>query len=542
MSTNGSGSLGRRFGIPLGIVLLSGAAAGAIFLIPDLARDARNFYTQIVILLGILLLSLWLLVLSGTHWAVRIGAIALGAIVLAIIAPNVVWDGDMVPHLRNPLAKHDDEVEKHRREHAANGSVKPLEIQVADTDWPEFRGRKRDGVVVGPKLARDWKTKPPRLVWKQPCGAGWGSFAVAGSLMVTLEQRRDNEAIVAYDAETGSELWKYEYPARFWEAMGGLGPRTTPTIADGDVYSLGAQGHLVCVDARTGSHKWTKQILEDTKNLQWGMAGSPLVVGDKVFVNPGFQGDENSPTKSPAVAGYDRKTGTLSWIGSGGKAGYSSPMVATIDKVRQIILLDGTGISGFSLPSTARRIGSSLEDSGGGTLWNYPWDQTNQDINVAQPLIWESEGRIFISSGYSVGCAMIQVWKTPTGWNCRDLWKNKNKPLRCKMSSPIAYGEFIFGLDEGTLACIAAFDGKLKWKGDRFGHGQLLRCEDLLILLAENGDLVLIEATPDEQRILGRVPAIKAERTWNTPAMANGRIYVRNDREMACFDMRDERP
>src|SRR5262249_47230942 len=157
--------------------------------------------------------------------------------------------------------KHDDEIEQHRREQSGNEPANPVEIRITGTDWPEFRGRKRDGVVVGPKLARDWKANPPRLIWKQPCGAGWGSFAIAGSLLVTLEQRRDNEAIVAYDVETGRELWKYEYPARFREALGGLGPRATPTIAGGAVYSLGAAGHLVCVDAKTGAHKWTRRTL-----------------------------------------------------------------------------------------------------------------------------------------------------------------------------------------------------------------------------------------------------------------------------------------
>jgi outer membrane protein assembly factor BamB len=309
--------------------------------------------------------------------------------------------------------------------------------------------------------------------------------------------------------------------------MGGLGPRTTPTVADGDIYSLGAQGHLVCVDAKSGAHKWTANILDGTSNLQWAMAGSPLIVGENVVVCPGFQGGSESENR--AVSAYDRKSGKLAWSCPGDKAGYSSPMLATFDGSRQIVLLDGKKVAGY-------------EAAKGAMLWSYPWDQTQQDINVAQPIIWEPERRVFISSGYSVGCAMLQVGKTSDGWKCDELWRLKNKPLRCKMSSPIEFRGFIYGLDEGILACIDAKDGARKWKGDRFGHGQMLRCEDLLILLAENGDLVLIEATPDEQRILGRVPAIKADRTWNTPAMANGRIYLRNDREMACFDLRDERP
>lgn len=526
MSTTerGFGSAFRRIGIPALIVLLAVAAIAASWLVPGQALDARNFYTFLIVDFAVVLLSLWFIFLSGTRWYVRAAGVALELIILAIIIPNTVFDGDMVPHFKNPFDRQYDDLEKQRGEQARELAAKPIELTATATDWPEFRGRKRDGVVVGPKLARDWKTKPPRQIWKQPCGAGYGSFAISGNLLVTLEQRRDNEAIVGYDTETGRERWKYEYAAKFWEALGGLGPRATPTIADGDVYSLGAVGHLVCVDAKTGAHRWTVNILGETPNLKWGMAGSPLVVDDKVIVNPGYQGDSQGENR--AVSAYDRKSGKLVWATASRKAGYSSPMLATIDQVRQVILLDGNQVAGYDV-------------SNGAMLWTYPWDETNQDINVAQPIVWEKQGRVFVSSGYTIGCAMLHVWKSPEGWKIKEEWKNVNKPLRCKMSSPVEYQGFLYGLDEGMLACIEAKSGKLKWKGDRFGHGQMLRCDDLLILLAENGDLVLFDLSPEEQRLVGRVPAIKAPRTWNTPAMANGRIYVRNDKEMACFDLRD---
>ncbi len=520
----GSESKFRRIVLPLLVVAVAAIAIAVVWLVPGLARDARNFYTFLAVDFAIVLLSLWFVALSGLRWYVRVAGALLEAAILAIVAPNTVFDGDMVPHIRNPLERQYDKLEQQRSEQASEITTPtPIVLSAKSTDWPEFRGRKRDGVVVGPKLSRDWDAKPPQQIWKQPCGAGYGSFAISGNLLVTLEQRRDNEAIVGYDAETGRELWKYEYAAKFWEALGGLGPRATPTISAGDVYSLGAEGHLVCVDAKTGAHKWTVNILGETPNLKWGMAGSPLVVDDKVIVNPGFQGESQGENR--AISAYDRKTGKLVWATASRKAGYSSPMLATFDGVRQIVLLDGNQVAGYDV-------------TGGKMLWTYPWDQTNQDINVAQPIVWEKEGRVFISSGYTIGSAMLHVWKSPTGWKADQIWRHPNKPLRCKMSSPVEYQGFIYGLDEGMLACIDS-DGKLQWKGDRFGHGQMLRREDLLIMQAENGDLVLFELTPREQRILGRVPAIKAARTWNTPAMANGRIYVRNDKEMACFELRD---
>lgn len=516
-----------RFAIPIVILLITAALLAAMWLRPGVPLGSKAPNTFFLSIAAIGALWLWAVLLSGAKWYIRVPillagvAAGLGFVGLAMTG-HLVFDGDMVPSMRSPFEGHADAVEAERQQQGPPPST-PVEISDRPTDWPEFRGPKRDGVVVrGPKLSRDWKAKPPKQVWKQLCGEGWSSFAVAGNLVVTIEQRRDNEAIIAYDAATGRERWKHEYKARFFEVLGGVGPRATPTISEGEVFSLGGMGHLVCLDALSGSQKWMVNILEGGSNLMWGMAGSPLVVDGKVIVNPGKQ---TTTDAERGLVAYDRKTGKQVWASPGFKAGYASPMLATFLGEQQIVLLDGEQVAGFHIPT-------------GGRIWTYPWRDTNQDINVAQPLVLD-DNRVFISSGYGVGCAMLKIDREGEVWNAKPIYRKENKPLRCKMSGPVEYQGHIYGLDEGILACIDAATGEEKWRDGRYGHGQLLRFEDLLIILDERGNLVLVEATPLAHRELGKVKAIKAERTWNVPAMVDGRIFVRNDREMACFDLRE---
>jgi outer membrane protein assembly factor BamB len=507
------------------IVLATVAAVVVIWRIPspNYERMQRVMHTLFAVFGATVLLGVWLVFLSGLRFYVRIGGVVLAAGVAYFLLRDVRFDGDMRPIPRLPWeAKPDDLVEAHRRGQEKGALFAAEELsQIRPTDWPEYRGRLRDGVVTsGPTLARDWKSRPPKQLWKQPCGSGWASFAVVGKAVFTIEQRRDNEAVVCYHADNGREIWIYEYPAHFKEPLGGPGPRATPTFFNGEIFSLGAQGHLCCLDAATGQEKWATNILGDTPNLAWAMSGSPLVDDTMVIVNPGCQ-DDLKPGR--ALVAYDRKTGKELWASGNTKAGYSSPMFATIGGQRQIVLLDGKQLGGY-------------DPAGGKLLWKYDWDKTMQDINVAQPIILD-DGRVFISSGYNIGSAMVRVTKSPDNWEAKELWRHENKPLRCKFTSPVVFGDNLYGLDEGILACIAVADGKLRWKGDRFGHGQLLRYADSLLILAENGDLAIVDASPKEFRLLGRVKGITGARTWNVPALAAGRFYVRNDQEMACFDI-----
>jgi outer membrane protein assembly factor BamB len=410
----------------------------------------------------------------------------------------------------------DEVLEAHRRSQTAETALAPLLLtDDRPDDFPGYRGRARDGLVPGPPLARDWKTHAPHLLWRQPVGGGFGAFAVAGNGAVTLEQRRDEEAVVCYDTATGRERWLYAYPAHFREPRGD-GPRATPTVADGDVFSLGATGLLTCLEGTMGRLRWSVDTLAGNDNLTWGMSGSPLVYDDVVVVSPGVQ----QPTAAGrAVVAYERRTGREVWHAGDARAGYSSPMLTSLAGRRQVVVFDGDGLAGY--------------DAARGTpLWRFPW-QTQQGVNAAQPVVLDGD-RVFISSGYNTGCAMLRVSVSADKWAVKPLWQNR--ALCCKFTSPVTYQGFLYGLDEGILTCLDERSGERKWKGGRYGHGQLLLTAGLLLIVTDTGELALVEATAEGHHELGQFPVLEGK-TWNPPALAGGRVYVRNDREMACYNL-----
>jgi outer membrane protein assembly factor BamB len=387
--------------------------------------------------------------------------------------------------------------------------------QAPAASWPGFRGPDRDGVYREP-IRLSWEGLAP--MWKKPVGGGRASFAVAEGRAFTIEQRRQQEVVVAYDVMTGRELWTNGWNERFSQWMGGgEGPRATPAWADGHVFALGARGELRCLDAATGRTVWRTNILKDAgaNNLRWGMAGSPLIAGDAVIVQPGGNAGRS-------VAAYDRRTGKRLWTALDDKQAYASPM--------QVTLL---GVPQFLIVSSTRLVGMSLDRHH--VLWEFPWS-TDPDANAVQPIVIGDQ-RVFYSSGYGTGAVVIELTKAGEGFSVREVWRNIR--MKNRQSSSVLYDGFIYGLDEGILACIEASTGTLKWKGGRYGHGQLLLAGGNLVIITEEGDLVLVAATPERHRQLFTVSAIDGE-TWNVPAFADGILLVRNTKEMAAFDLRPD--
>lgn len=378
--------------------------------------------------------------------------------------------------------------------------------------WTDFRGPNRDGRYDEMKILADWPSRGLPRLWKQPIGGGYASFVIAGGRAFTIEQRRQQEVVAAYDVETGRELWTHGWDAEFREAMGGDGPRATPTWDDGRLYALGATGEFRCLEAATGKALWGLNILSDNQaeNLTWGMAASPLIVDEKVIVLPG-----GSPGKS--VVAYHKLTGKPIWKALDDKQAYTSPMLVTLAGRRQILAV-----------SARRAMGLAVED--GALLWEYPWT-TEYDVNSAQPIVL-AKNRFFISAGYGHGAAVVEVTAAGPGLTARPVWENNR--MKNKFSSSVLYQGHIYGLDESILACMEAQTGALKWKGGRYGYGQLLLAGDHLIVLTESGDVVLVKATPERHREVARFSAIDGK-TWNNPAIAAGRLLVRNTTEMACF-------
>jgi outer membrane protein assembly factor BamB len=385
---------------------------------------------------------------------------------------------------------------------AATSSVTP-----AAAVWPDYRGAARDGVVKE-KILTAWPGGKLQEMWRKPVGLGWGSFVVAGNVAYTIEQRRKHESVTAYDLSTGRELWAHTYDADFQESMGGPGPRATPTYHEGKIYSMGAEGDLHVLDAATGKTVWHKNILADNgaDNITWAMSASPLIVDDTVVVQPGGAGGKS-------IVAYNKNTGARVWGALNDKAGYASPMLVQLAGRRQLVTV-----------TAIRMVG--LDPANGKLLWEYPWT-TEYDINSAQPII-VGPAQVVVSSGYGHGAALVDV----SSGAAKEVWFNKK--LKNKFNSSVFKDGYIYGFDEAIFTCIEARTGEAKWKGGRYGYGQVLLAGDHLVITSEQGEVVLLKATPNGHEEVAKFQALDG-RTWNVPVIANGKLLVRNAREMACY-------
>jgi outer membrane protein assembly factor BamB len=470
--------------------------------------------------------------------------IAMGGILFAL-GMRVVLDGGGSPHLRfvKSAETQADELARHRQAQraqpppaptapeapapAVNGTPtdisKPVLPAVATPPspardprgsayWTDFRGPQRDGHYRQQPIRTDWPSDGLKPMWKEPVGGGYASLVIANGRAFTIEQRGSEEVVAAYDVMTGRELWTNTWTAAFRETMGGDGPRATPTWADGRVYALGAEGELRAIEDSTGRTVWRTNILRDAgaRNLQWGMSASPLIVNETVVVLPG------GPNGQSIVA-YDRAGGKRAWSAQGDQQAYSSPMLVTLGGVQQILVFSASRLMG-------------LAPDGSKVLWEYPW-KTQFDINASQPLV-VGDNRVFLSTGYGTGAAVIEV---SGDGSVREVWRNIR--MKNQFTSSVLHDGYIYGLDENILACVDAATGDLKWKGGRYGYGQVVLASGHLIVLTEDGNLALVRATPERHEERVRFPAIEGK-TWNHPAMSDGVLLVRNLAEMAAFDLR----
>jgi outer membrane protein assembly factor BamB len=378
-------------------------------------------------------------------------------------------------------------------------------------DWPGFRGGSRDGIVRGVRIATDWTASPPEELWRRPVGPGWSSFSVRGDVFYTQEQRGDDEVVAAYRVSTGAPVWMHRDPARFYESNGGPGPRGTPTLSGGRVYAFGATGILNVLDGATGRVHWSRNVATDTgiRIPDWGFASSPLLAGDIVIV-----------AAAGTLVAYDRGTGAPRWTGPRGGAGYSSPQAFTIHGVPQVVLLDGHGAT-------------SVSPADGMRLWDVALTTSPMAAPIVQPGL-TPDGDLLIDNGQGSGMFRVAVTQGPDGWTTSRRWSTNG--LKPYFNDFVVHRGHAFGFDGSILASIDLADGKRKWKGGRYGNGQmvLLADQDLLLVVSEEGELALVSAATDKYSELARVPAI-AGKTWNHPVVVGDVLLVRNGEEMAAF-------
>ena len=373
--------------------------------------------------------------------------------------------------------------------------------------WPGFRGPGRDGVVRGVRFASDWSTKPPLELWRRPVGPGWSSFAVGGERIYTQEQRGEQEVVACYALATGEPIWRHADTARFWESNGGAGPRGTPSLDGGDVYTLGGTGIVNALRADDGSLLWSRDAAADTGAVLpgWGFAGSPLVLEDRIVV--GVAG---------CLIAYRRDTGDILWRAASTGGGYSSPQLFALDGVEQVVWLSEAGACGVT-------------PDDGTLLWERPWPGDP----IVQPAV-TADGDVLVTAGDRSGLVRLGVQRGSGGWEVRERWASIR--LKPYYNDFVVHQGHAYGLDGGRLVCLDLARGERRWKGGRFGHGQLLLVSDadLLLVVTEAGELALAAASPDAFHELARVSAIEGK-TWNHPVVVGDTLFVRNAQEMAAF-------
>jgi outer membrane protein assembly factor BamB len=376
-----------------------------------------------------------------------------------------------------------------------------------ENGWSGFRGPQRDGTVHGIRIKTDWTASPPVELWRRPVGPAWSSFAVQNGRFYTQEQRGEEEIVSCHDVNTGKPVWRHSDTARFYESNGGPGPRATPTLSNGRVYSQGATGIVNALDAATGDVIWKRNAVNDTgaKVPGWGIAGSPLVVNDLVIV-----------AAAGNLVAYEVATGKPRWSGPAGGTGYSSPQLVTINGIQQIVLLKSTGVQSVSLTD-------------GKLLWEHRL--TGEPI--VQPAV-ASNGDLLISVSESSGLRRLAVAQGSGAWNIQERWTTED--INPWFNDFVVHKGHAFGFDGSSLVCVNLDDGKLTWRGKRYGYGQLILLpeQDVLLVLSEQGEVALAKATPDQFTELSHLPALEGK-TWNHPVLVGDILLIRNDHEMAAF-------
>jgi outer membrane protein assembly factor BamB len=391
----------------------------------------------------------------------------------------------------------------------------PAEITL-ESSWPSFRGPLQDGAVRGgPMLDSDWAAHPPKELWRITVGPAWSSFVSVNSYLFTQEQRGDEEAVVCYESESGRQVWEKKWASRFFEALGGLGPRSTPAYANESIYALGADGVLIRLNVRDGSTVWqadVKKASDRSEAPMWGFSASPLVVNDLVIVHVGGKNDKG-------VLAFHAADGKLAWSVAAGEQSYGSVQVVNVFDQQLLALLSDTG--------------AQFWDMTGKSVLDYSWPHGG--YRALQPQIIDGD-KLLIPTGMGTGTRLVQLKNVDGKISGEEVWTSRD--LKPDFNDVLVHKGYIYGFDNRIFTCIDLSNGKRKWKGGRYEKGQALLCadSDLIIVVSETGGLHILRANPEKHEELAQLPAM-SDKTWNHPVLIGDRLFLRNATEAVAYQL-----
>ena len=379
-------------------------------------------------------------------------------------------------------------------------------------EWAQWRGPNRDGISSETGFLKNWPQEGPKVLWHIPLGDGYSGISIARGKIYTMCAEGNDEFVICLDASDGKEVWRFRSGAKFTEQRGD-GPRSMPTVHGDSVFALGAEGKLYALDASNGTKLWAHNFVEEfgSKIPTWGFSSSPLIEGDLVLVEAGGKDGQ-------AIIAFNKKSGDVVWTTHTDPVGYSSPIPIDFGGVRQIIFLTSKTLL-------------SVAPEDGQIYWKYPWPE---GINIATP-IFIPDDKIFISASYDKGAVLLKMTVAEDEMGIEEVWKSR--VMKNHFNSSVLQGDYLYGFDNAILTCIEVNTGEEQWQQRGFEKGSLLLADGYLIILGEKGKLALVEANPSEYREKALFQLFD-DKCWTVPTLAGGRLYLRNQKEMVCLDLR----
>ena len=386
-------------------------------------------------------------------------------------------------------------------------------------DWPQILGPHRDGRAAdGERLAGQWPKAGPTTLWQHKVGSGLAGVAVGEGRVIVFHRLEDEEIVEALDAATGKPLWKAGFPVQYVSSISeDDGPRCVPLIDEDRVFVLGASGNLHCVAADSGKTLWSRPAYKEFQAPEgyFGAGSSPIVDGDKLIVNIGGR-------KGAGLVAFDVKTGKTVWQVSDEQASYSSPQAVTLDGQRHLVFVTRLNVV-------------SIDPDHGKVRFRFPFGSRGPTVNAATPLILD--GHVFVSASYGVGAALAKIEKN----GATQVWAN-DEVMSSQYATCVFHEGYLYGIDGredvgvGRLRCFDPKTGKVVWTEDNFGMATLILADGKLVIVKTDGELALATPSPQAYRLLAEAKAFSST-TRALPALANGRLYVRDTQTLKCLDL-----